>query len=81
MEILKPIIGAICLCMVAVVAAQAQAEREPNGVAQLVFMVVKVERHDVLNIRSGPSAEFGVVGLMSSWGRSLCHIAIIGDCQ
>ena len=78
MEMLKPIIGAICLCTAAVVAAQAQAEREPNSVAQPVFMVVKVERHDVLNIRSGPSAEFGVVGELQPGSRG---IAIIGDCQ
>ena len=68
---LKPIIGAICLCTAAVVAAQAQAEREPNGVAQPVFMVVKVERHDVLNIRSGPSAEFGVVGELQPGSRGI----------
>jgi Phage tail lysozyme/Bacterial SH3 domain len=78
MEMLKSFIGAICLCTATVSAAQAQAEREPNSVAQLVFMVVKVERHDVLNIRSGPSAEFGVIGELPPGSRG---IAIIGDCQ
>ena len=58
---LKPFIGAACLCAAAISPAQAQTVRKFTPAARQAFMVVKV--HDALNVRSGPSARFGVINI------------------
>ena len=72
---LKPFIGAACLCAAAISPAQAQTVRESTSAARQAFMVVKV--HDALNVRSGPSVRFGVINTFQSGTR----VAITGDCR
>ena len=72
---LKPFIGAACLCAAAISPAQAQTVRESTPAGRQAFMVVKV--HDALNVRSGPSVRFGVINIFQSGTR----VAITGDCR
>jgi uncharacterized protein YgiM (DUF1202 family) len=55
-----------------------QALPAPKPPAEPVYMVANVERDDVLNVRSGPSAEFDVVGEFKPGSRG---IAITGACR
>jgi hypothetical protein len=55
-----------------------RAQPEPKRPVQLAFMVVNVAHDDVLNVRSGPSAEFDVVGELQPGSRG---VTITGDCQ
>jgi hypothetical protein len=79
MQRLEAVIGAAaCLCAAAVAPAHAQPERETRRSAQAAFMVVNVRSDDVLNIRSGPSTAFGVIGELPPDSRG---ITITGDCR
>jgi Bacterial SH3 domain len=51
---------------------------EPKPPADPVFTVANVERDDVLNVRSGPSTEFKVVGELQPGSRG---ISITGACR
>ena len=59
-------------------AALAPPEPEPKRAAQPAFMVANVARDDVLNVRSGPSAEFDVVGELPPGSRG---VTITGGCR
>jgi Bacterial SH3 domain len=51
---------------------------EPTGAAARRYMVTNVDRDDVLNVRSGPSADFDVVAELQPGSRG---ITITGACQ
>lgn len=53
-------------------------QAEPKRPAQPTFMVANVRQDDVLNVRSGPSADFDIVGELPPDGRG---IAITSACQ
>ena len=53
-----------------------QAEAKPA--TQPMFMVTNVRHDDVLNVRSGPSADFGIVGELPPGSRG---IAITSECR
>jgi hypothetical protein len=55
-----------------------QARPEPKPPAEPVYTVANVERDDVLNVRSGPSTEFKVVGELQPDSRG---ISITGACR
>jgi hypothetical protein len=55
-----------------------QAQPQPGRAAQPGFRVVNVRSHDVLNVRSGPSADFDVVGSLPPASRG---IAITSACR
>ena len=55
-----------------------QARPEPKPPAEPVYTVANVERDDVLNVRSGPSTEFKVVGELQPGSRG---ISISGACR
>jgi hypothetical protein len=55
----------------------AKGTPEAQRAAQPAFMVVNVARNDVLNVRSGPSAEFNVVGELPPGSRG---VTITGTC-
>lgn len=55
-----------------------QPQPEPKRVAQPTFRVVNVRSDDVLNIRSGPSADFDIVGGLLPGSRG---IAITSACR
>ena len=59
-------------------ATQAPPEPDTKRAAQPAFKVANVARHDVLNVRSGPSAEFGVVGELQPGSRG---VMITGGCR
>jgi uncharacterized protein YgiM (DUF1202 family) len=54
------------------------ARPEPKPAAQPAFMVVNVAQDDVLNVRSGPSADFAVVGELPPGSRG---VTITGSCR
>jgi hypothetical protein len=56
----------------------AKPQPEPKRAAQPVFIVANVARYDVLNVRSGPSADFDVVGELQPGSRG---VTITGDCR
>jgi hypothetical protein len=51
---------------------------EPKHPVQAAFVVVNVARDDVLNVRSGPSADFEVVGALPPGSRG---VTVTGTCQ
>ena len=55
-----------------------QAGPSPKTPAEPVYIVANVERDDVLNVRSGPSTEFDVVGALQPGSRG---ISITGACR
>ena len=55
-----------------------QARPEPKPPAEPMYTVANVERDDVLNVRSGPSTEFKVVGELQPGSRG---ISITGACR
>jgi hypothetical protein len=55
-----------------------KARPEPKPPADPVYTVANVERDDVLNVRSGPSTEFNVVGELQPGSRG---ISITGVCR
>ncbi len=71
---LRPVLGAACLC--ATTASLAFAQAEPS--AQRAFKVVNVDASDVLNIRNGPSSDHDVVAELQPNSRS---ITITGSCR
>jgi Bacterial SH3 domain/Peptidase M15 len=54
------------------------AAAEPKRPADLTYVVANVERDDVLNVRSGPSTEFDVVGELPPGSRG---VSITGACR
>ena len=58
--------------------SSAQAQPEANGSIDAAYMVVKVARDDVLNVRSGPSTEFNVIGDLQPGSRG---VIITGPCR
>jgi SH3-like domain-containing protein len=61
---------------VAAVRPSPQAEAKPAP--QPMFMVTNVRHDDVLNVRSGPSADYGIVGELPPGSRG---IAITSECR
>ncbi len=59
-------------------AAPAPVQAEPKRAADPLFKVANVRSDDVLNIRSGPSADFDVVGELPPDGRG---IAVTSACR
>jgi hypothetical protein len=57
---------------------QTETSAPPQRAAQPLFMVANVRHDDVLNVRSGPSAEFDIVGALPPGSRG---IAIAGACR
>lgn len=57
---------------------QAKAAAEPKRPADLTYVVANVERDDVLNVRSGPSTEFDVIGELAPGSRG---VSITGACR
>jgi Bacterial SH3 domain/Peptidase M15 len=57
---------------------QAKATAEPQRAAEPTYVVAHVERDDVLNVRSGPSTEFDVIGGLPPGSRG---VSITGACQ
>jgi hypothetical protein len=55
-----------------------QRGEEPEHPAEPLFRVVNVRTDDVLNVRSGPSADFGIVGGLAPGSRG---IAITNACR
>jgi hypothetical protein len=55
-----------------------RTESQPSRSVQPAFMVVNVARDDVLNVRSGPSADFEVVGALPPGSRG---VTVRGTCQ
>ena len=68
--------GLMAPAPVAAVRPLPQAEAKPA--TQPMFMVTNVRHDDVLNVRSGPSADFGVVGELPPGSRG---IAITSECR
>jgi Bacterial SH3 domain len=56
---------------------QAEPQPQPKRASQPLFMVANVRQDDVLNVRSGPSSDFGVVGELQPGSRG---IAITSAC-
>lgn len=52
------VVGAVCMCTAGAIPAQANTGPD----SKKAFKVVNVANNDVLNIRSGPSSDHGVVG-------------------
>jgi hypothetical protein len=57
---------------------QGSVEAKTDRPGQPTFTVVRVDRDDVLNVRSGPSADFDVVGELPPGSRG---VTIAGACQ
>jgi hypothetical protein len=55
-----------------------QKQAEPERATGPLYRVARVRSDDVLNIRSGPSADFDIVGALSPGSRG---IAIMGACR
>jgi SH3-like domain-containing protein len=56
----------------------ASQQTEPKSAAQPLFRVANIRGDDVLNVRSGPSADFGIVGGLEPGSRG---IAITSACR
>lgn len=57
---------------------QTKTTAEPRRAAEPTYVVANVERDDVLNVRSGPSTEFDVIGGLPPGSRG---VSITGACQ
>jgi hypothetical protein len=57
---------------------QAKTTAEPRRAAETTYVVANVERDDVLNVRSGPSTEFDVIGGLPPGSRG---VSITGACR
>src|SRR5262249_3979470 len=55
-----------------------RTQPQPTLGRELAFMVVNVQRDDVLNVRNGPSADFEVVGGLPPGSRG---VKVTGACQ
>ena len=58
--------------------SSAPAQPKANGSVDAAYMVVKVAPDDVLNVRSGPSTEFDVIGDLQPGSRG---VTITGACR
>lgn len=77
---LKAFIAAIGIstCAASIASAQTVSETGPKPATAATFKVVKIRADDALNVRSGPSTQFGVIGIFKPDTRG---IAITGECK
>lgn len=77
---LKVFIAAIGVsaCAVSMASAEITPDTGNKRAALATFKVVKIKADDALNVRSGPSTQFGVLGIFKPDTRG---IAITGECR
>lgn len=77
---IKTLIASMCLTVGAASVANAEIQPDPASkqTTQPTFKVIKIQRNDGLNVRSGPSTKFGVVGVFHHDTRG---IVFTGECK